>query len=319
MYAALAEALAEPPTWLAGAGRDWPLFEVVVRAARTGSAAARRAVERLVAVQPESLQARRRRYRRLFAGPGRPALWLYESLQVEGRLLGPTTLAVQQIYRAAGLEVEGAELPDHASVELAFLAWLAEQEAANPTQADEWRRLARRFIERHAGRWLPDLGRALVATEDPVYAPIGQLLTDWLSEEQATSPRRQTGAVARLPAVRAEACTLCGFCAQVCPTRALVVRETTTETGLLLTPNACVGCGKCKRVCDFGALRLEANPSDSTAPILLRTAPRAVCPGCGQPTISRAELEAVAARLGQWPRWLDYCLECRPLLMEDVR
>ena len=32
------------------------------------------------------------------------------------------------------------------------------------------------FIEAHAGRWLPHLGRALAQAGDEVYAPIGELL-----------------------------------------------------------------------------------------------------------------------------------------------
>lgn len=318
LYATLAEALAEPPAWLTCAGRDWPLFEAAIHVAQDeGSQAAQRAAVSLSAIQPESLDARRHRYRRLFDGPGRPRLWLYESLHLDGRLLGPVTFAVQQVYCAAGLAVEGAELPDHASVELAFLAWLTEQEAAQPDHAADWQQLIQRFIERHAGRWLPDLGRALAASGDPVYAPIGQLLSEWLAEGRCSSisPAPEP----RLPAIRQiEDCTLCGFCAQVCPTQALVVRETAAETGLVLAPAACVGCGKCEQVCDFDALHMETQSSVKGESVILRTSARAICPGCGQPTVSCAEVEAIAAAIGDWPRWLDYCLECRPMLMEKV-
>ncbi|MFQ5613407.1 MAG: molecular chaperone TorD family protein [Anaerolineae bacterium] len=316
LYASLAEALAEPPAWLAGAGRDWPLFEAAVRAARDGSQAARRAVEALAAIRPESLSVRRRRYQALFAGAGRPRLWLHESLHMEGRLLGAATLAVERVYRVAGLAVEGAELPDHASVELAFLGWLAAQEAAHRAQSRAWRRLARRFIRRHAGRWLPELGRALAASGDPVYAPLGRLLAGWLAEA-VRPPRRLTLAGTRLPVIsQNETCTLCGFCAQVCPSRALFIRETGAETGLILLPSACTGCGRCEQVCEFGALQLAAPGSDRPGPLVLRRSPRAVCPGCGQPTVSQAEIEAIAAGLGERPAWLDYCLDCRPRLSE---
>ncbi|MBS1252499.1 MAG: Selenate reductase assembly chaperone protein [Anaerolineales bacterium] len=320
LYAALAEALGQPPPWLAEAGRNWPLFEAAVGAAQhLGSETARRGAEALAAIPPEPLKTRRRRYRQLFAGPGRPRLWLYESMYVDGRLLGPVAFAVQRIYEAAGLEVEGAELPDHASLELAFLGWLAEQEAAHPTQAGDWQQLARRFMQRHAGRWLPDLGRALAASGDSVYAPIGQLLADWLTEAERPRQRGKMPSCPTLPAIpQTEVCALCGFCAQVCPTQALIVRETDAETGLVLIPSACVGCGKCERVCDFSALRLEEPSSDAAGPVALRVSHRAMCAGCGQPTVSRAELKAIAASIGEWPRWLDYCLECRPILMESV-
>lgn len=322
VFDALTEALAEPPAWLAGAGYDWPLFQAVVDAAQSvGSEAARRVLPALAAIPPEPPEARDRRYRQLFTGPGRPRLWLYESMHVDGRLLGPACSTLQQIYRAAGLEVEGAELPDHASLELAFLGWLARQEAIHSTEAEGWRQLAREFIRQHAGRWLPDVGQALAATGDLVYAPIGQLLAGWLTEvDMVWKPRRWATTTSYLPAIRrTEACTLCGFCAQVCPTQALVIRETAGETGLVLFPAACVGCGRCERVCDFDALRLEKHGVTNAEPLILRTSPRAICPACGQPTVSRAELEAIAAGIGEWPHWLDYCFTCRPLLMERAQ
>ena len=159
-----------------------------------------------------------------------------------------------------------------------------------------------------------------------------------------------------LPVVaRAEACTLCSFCVQVCPTRALRVDEDARETRLVLDPAACTGCGKCVRTCDSRALRMSppgppilgggdgetaGSPQSwgdrgailSGSPILgggdsetagspqsvedrgavLRRSPRASCPACGAPTVSRAELAFVAARLGAHPAWLDYCPACRP-------
>lgn len=319
LYLALAQALAEPPGWLAAPGRDWPLFEAAVYAAQAGSSAAAQAVDRLARIPAESLPARRRRYEQFFAGPGRPRIWLYESWYVDGRLLGPAALAVEQVYRAAGLDVAETELPDHASVELAFLGWLARQAAAEPAQAVQWQTLARRFISRHAGRWLPSLGRILANTGDPVYAPVGKLLAGWLAEA-VVSPQQRAQAARRIPAVsRPELCSLCGFCVQVCPTHALHIRETDTETGLVLNPAACIACGKCERTCYAAALRLAAQPDAPTGPAVLRVSPRSVCPGCGQPTVSRAELEAVAAGMGRYPAWLDYCLNCRSGLMERIQ
>jgi TorA maturation chaperone TorD len=145
LYHALAEALAEPPDWLALPGDEWPLFESAARLAPS-SEAARRAVASLARVRAESSAARHQRYAALFAGAGRPRFWLYESAHLSGRLLGPQTFAVERLYHAAGLESASAELPDHASTELAFLAYLAEQGADN---------IERGFITKHAGRWLP--------------------------------------------------------------------------------------------------------------------------------------------------------------------
>jgi nitrate reductase assembly molybdenum cofactor insertion protein NarJ len=161
LYRALAETLTPdgPPVWLARAGREWPLCEIAACLGPT-SEGARRAVEALAEVRAESLEARRTRYSVLFGGAGRPRFWLYESAALTGRILGPATFAVEKLYRATGLERVGAELPDHASLELAFLAHLAAvgQDAVLPAE--------RQFIERHAGRWLPSLGRALARSGD---------------------------------------------------------------------------------------------------------------------------------------------------------
>jgi TorA maturation chaperone TorD/formate hydrogenlyase subunit 6/NADH:ubiquinone oxidoreductase subunit I len=320
LYYALAEAFAPdgPPEWLARPGREWPLFEAVVRLGQH-SEAARRAAEVIAQIGAESQAVRRARYAALFAGAGRPRFWLYESAHRSGRLLGPESFAVERFYRTAGLAIVGAELPDHASLELAFLAFLAERQADDVERADERERVERRFIANHAGRWLSDLGRALAHSEDVVYAPIGQLLADWLAES-AHPHRRVATPSFRLPVIlQAESCTLCGFCVQVCPTRALAIRETPTESALVLSAGACVGCAKCERLCEPGALKMRQLPA-SQGPAggrrVLCKSLRAHCPGCGQPTVSEAELAYVAKQIGHLA-WLDYCLECRSWLREE--
>jgi nitrate reductase assembly molybdenum cofactor insertion protein NarJ/Fe-S-cluster-containing hydrogenase component 2 len=323
LYQALAEALAEPPEWLALAGDEWPLT-AIARSLAGRSAAMGDAVARLAEVPAESLATRRRRYAALSAGPGRPRFWFYESAQREGRLLGQASSAVACLYRAAGLELAGAELPDHASVELAFLAFLARRQANEPAHSKAWRQLERRFIKEHGGRWLPALGRALAASRDPVYAPIGRLLARWLDENVRPRRRREPRVAGRkrlLRVARTDECTLCGFCSQVCPTGALAIRETGIETMLLLLDRSCTGCAKCVAVCDTGALNLETrgltSPAEAVAAgwLLLRRSPRAICPACNQATVSCAELDFVARQIGR-PAWLAYCLSCRPYLME---
>ncbi len=321
LYQALAETLAEPPGWLSAPGCDWPLFDIVVRLAPE-SEAARQAVESLANIPAESLPARCARYTALFAGPSRPRFWLYESAFLTGRILGPETFVVEQLYRAAGLETAGAELPDHASLELAFLAHLAGVGQVGNLSYE------RQFIKEHAGRWLPELGRGLARSGDEVYAPIGRLLADWLEEALAPSTSHKAGSTPstkrkearRLPVIsQTEACSLCGFCVQVCPTRALAVRETATRTMLALNVAICTGCGKCERVCETQAM-IMTQPTESSEPLggwtALRESPRVACPVCGRPTVSRAELNFVAGQIGH-PAWLDYCLDCRPQFMEN--
>lgn len=319
--------LAGPPLWMMTPARDWPLNADASHFA-TESPAARRAILSLSEIPAESLERRRERYDSLFNGTnGRPCLWLYESAARTGRILGPETFAVAKLYCAAGLEPNfGAELPDHASLELAFLAHLAEQSESDIEHAVEWRALEWKFLKEH-GDWLTQLGRALANSDDEVYMPIGAFLADWLTEsgqknisQKETARRPPSTGHGLLPTIPcAEDCTLCGFCVQVCPAHALAVRENESDTLLVLNAPLCIGCGKCERICETKAITLVSdspqpitpNSQPVTCNIALHRSPRAVCPSCGKPTVSRAELDYVSVQLGS-PAWLDYCLDCRP-------
>jgi ferredoxin len=313
IYHALSELLAGSPSWTVDCAREWPLYADALNVA-SESPAARRAILSLSEITSESSDQRQARYDALFNHA--PRHWLYESAAKTGRILGPETFAVAKLYHAAGLVSSfGAEPPDHASLELAFLAHLAEQAESNPEQADEWCALESQFIKEH-GDWLIQLGRKLSTSGDMVYAPIGQLLADWLSE---SFPKQV--AIAELaslnnsvPAIsRAEECTLCGFCVQVCPVHALAISESESETMLMLNVQTCIGCNKCKKICDTKAITLVPITNYQLPIIPLRQSPRAICPSCHKPTVSRAELEYVGAQIGN-PAWLDYCLDCRPKL-----
>ncbi|MBI5051657.1 MAG: molecular chaperone TorD family protein, partial [Chloroflexi bacterium] len=272
------------------------------------------------------------RYNSLFVGTGRPRFWLYESAYLN-RLFGPETFAVAKIYRAAGLETVGAELPDHISNELAFLEHLARSAETRflgesgflpfGIGQDEILSEEKKFIEDHAGRWLPNLGRALAGSGDEVYAPIGQLLAHWMEEiaRQCGIQKAECGRtpivhhssfhIPKLPNIaQSDRCTLCGFCVQVCPTRALLIRETQNETALVLKEAACIRCGKCERICESQALTMSPAFNSSSGVIPLRQSSRVECRGCGEPMVSQAEFDFVTAQIGH-PTWLDYCLECR--------
>lgn len=314
LYLSLAEAFDEPPPWLALPGCEWPLYTAAA-ALQNVSAAAATAAARLATIPPEPAAARLARYRSLFAGAGQPPLSLYESLSRGGRLLGPETRRVEQFYRAAGLELPPSELPDHVCLELAFLAHLAQQAAAEPAYAARWRRIERQFARRHPHRWLPQLGETLAASGDTVYAPVGELLAGWLAEIVRTKTAPAARPTPRLPAVAASSCTLCGFCVQACPDGALAIREDGAWTSLELSAARCSGCARCAGTCPAGALQLRPAPTTKTngepGPWRsLRRSPRLRCRGCARPTVSQAELTFVASQIGH-PPWLDYCLACR--------
>lgn len=319
LYNGLARALALDvrwPDWLGLAGRQWPLWEPATRLAATGHwPGLADAVANLAEVPAASRSLRQAAFQEVLSGKGSSPTLLYQSHFLQGRLLGPDAMAVEALYRQLGLELDGAEMPDHASVELEFLAYLAENEAVDPVHGAYWRSARRLFVLQYAGRWLPAIGARLAKGSDPAWRAVGQLLAAVVAVP-ARRPRKET-LQARLPQLHnPDACTLCGFCAQVCPTQALWVDEDNEMTRLRLVASLCVGCRKCEQVCDQQALSMylsEDGVQLAESDAVLRQSPRALCPGCGCATVSTAELAAVVAMLEEHPTWLDYCLECRAL------
>ena len=319
VYQALAESLAEPCDWLAQAGRQWPLYQAALALANEcAHSALQQAVTEVAQVPSEGLRQWRSRYQALLIQSDAQPLPIYESLAREGRLHSATTLRVWSLYQAAGLAVNGGELPDHASIELAFLAYLTGQEFQATAERHLWRMARLKFIKQHAGQWLPALGRAISRSSDLFYRPIGLLLTAVLQAE-LTRPRKKLATAERpLPQVSsAQTCTLCSFCAQVCPTQAIRVQETHEFTTLLVNDANCVGCNRCVGICPTATLQLSTSFPEPE-PRQLFQSERARCPGCGSPTVSQAELQAIAEQIGN-PRWLNYCDECRIIFMKDLQ
>jgi len=318
VYHALAEALAGPVP-----GVERLLQEAVKTGAQVlGSAACQKAALRLVGRPVAGQESLRECYSRLLAQSGRQPAALYESLHRHGYLAGQITWEVEQRYRALGLAPVDGELPDHASVELGFLEHLAFAEAEAETADDSHlstrlRAEQRAFLRDHAGVWLPEVGAALTTAGDLFYATVGRLLSGFLAEELNGRQKRGSQPGARLPFLQEPAaCTLCGLCVGSCPLGALRVIESATETALTLDPSQCVGCARCARICPEEVLHLSAGTPTvrATDCQVLRQSRRATCPDCGQPTVSRTELEAVFARLHADPvmqRRLSLCTECK--------
>lgn len=320
VYEALAEALAGPVP-----GIERVLLDAVTDGARSlRSAACQRAALALVELPVPRLEALRQSYAHLISSPGRRPLALYESLYRQGRLMGPITWDVERLYRALGLAPLEGELPDHASLELAFLGHLAAAEA-EARATEDGRLVARlrveqqRFLRTHAGAWLPDVGVALVAiANDPFYVTVGHLLSGFLSEE--LSGRKRADQIGlRLPTLKdPTACTLCGLCVGSCPLGVLRVSESGTETALVLNPSQCIGCNRCANTCPQQVLSLQAcrqpGAANGAGYQILRYSPRTLCPRCGQPTVSQAEQNAVFARLQADPvtqNRLSLCVSCK--------
>lgn len=321
VYHALAEALAEPFPGL----QEFLLAATMAGAQILGSAACRKAALRLAELPAIRIQTLGNGYRQAVFGDGKRPLALYESLFRQGRLAGEATVDVARCYQALGVSPAEGELPDHASVELAFLGYLVAAEAeawdgSDGRLAARLRAKQRSFLRTHAAAWLPQLGHALAAGPDPFYTIVGRLLRGFLYEEVA-SRRRQAGQGGRVPTlVDAAACTLCGLCIGSCATDALAMVETGEETALTLDPARCVACRRCVRTCPEGVLAMAAPGRCSSAeevPQVMRRSPRVTCPACGRPTVSQAELAAVFARLeADWETQarLSLCVDCKSVV-----
>lgn len=297
------------PDWFSLPAEDWPLLFNIARLARLRpSQKLDKAIEQAVEIEGGSLEDRQREYKELFIGDGYPPIWLYESYYLDGRVPGPTTFALKNLYSHAGLEVASAELPDHAAIELAFLAHLAEHEELDKKNAAAWRTSRKLFLKNHLLRWFPDVVRSITVSGYPSWEAVGYLADAVFNSDQEIRSLRKPDA--KIPVMTNEdGCSLCGFCIQRCPQRALSIQENSLTTALWLIPVSCNGCQKCVRVCPGGVLSLRYEPNWENN-ILLRESPRSKCIGCGTPTMSEAELAYVSARIGNLD-WLEYCVDCR--------
>lgn len=299
------------PHWFSKQGQDWSLYLYAAEiAALTEHPSFIQAAEAIGRVPSRPFSEHWSEYENLFYGEGAQPLWLYESYYTDGRVPGPTMFAVKGLYEQIGLEVSGAELPDNASVELAFLAILAKMECNDLTEPDTWRDARFMFIKNHAGCWLPKVAKELIRSQNVAWGAIGCLLLAVIKFPQLGTSPKQIRAKSLFPSIpNADLCNLCSFCVQVCPADALSLKETHSVTSLWLIPSLCTFCRKCLKVCPQEAI-LFSKEIENMESTLLRESPRATCPGCGEPTISEVELNTVAERL-QNPVWLEYCFDCR--------
>lgn len=81
--------------------------------------------------------------------------------RVGALLWGPSTIAVERAYAAAGFQVDGAVgvPPDHLGIELQFLARLCDAQAQaweteDEPEARRFERLEREFLQAHLLRWI---------------------------------------------------------------------------------------------------------------------------------------------------------------------
>jgi TorA maturation chaperone TorD len=102
-------------------------------------------------------------YAVLFVGPGSLLAAPYGSVYLEKdrQVMGASTQAVLETYRAAGLQLadDFPELPDHIAVELEFCSYLLQRQqqseaAGAMAEAAEWRERRASFLNQFPGRWV---------------------------------------------------------------------------------------------------------------------------------------------------------------------
>lgn len=109
-------------------------------------------------------------YTRLFLGPSHILAKPYGSVWLDGEktVMGDSTMAVLELYREGGFDIDEAflELPDHVAVELEFLYLLIFRENEARASGDTAHLAAtadlkKRFLDQHLGRWITPFATAV--------------------------------------------------------------------------------------------------------------------------------------------------------------
>jgi TorA maturation chaperone TorD len=148
---------------------------------------------------PSVVETLNREATRLFEGPGQPVAPPFGSFYLNGRrLMGPEAVDVRQAYLAAQLlpDRDGGLPPDHLSLELGFLAALAQGGSPNVTTFRE-------FLAKHMLNWLPKWRADVQAAQaHPFFAGLAAFTQaaleadrDWLSDNDSLLAPEMAGAL----------------------------------------------------------------------------------------------------------------------------
>ena len=144
-------------------------------------------------------------YMNLFAVPtGRyvsPFEDVYRGMTVggvlkRGPLMGERTIAARRIYRTAGADMNRTcrELPTHIGVELSFMSFLCERQAAEMdddeqkivADGDRYRELQIRFLREHLNNWFPQLNQTIQANaKSSFYRGMARITAVFLDHDTA--------------------------------------------------------------------------------------------------------------------------------------
>ena len=122
-----------------------------------------------------------------------------------GPLLGDRAIAVTRAYRRAGAMMDRTckELPTHVGVELSFMSFLCEREAAattrevsevalkgrenEPVESTMYRELQSRFLQEHLNQWFPQLRiRIQARAGNSFYRGLSAVTEEFLSQDASS-------------------------------------------------------------------------------------------------------------------------------------
>lgn len=119
-----------------------------------------------------------------------------------GPLLGERAVAASRFYREGGAEIDRTckELPTHIGVELSFMSFLCQGEAAAILRQEEadpneqirgadsvrYRALQSRFLREHLNAWFPQLSRTIQANaKSTFYRGLARITEEFLARDAA--------------------------------------------------------------------------------------------------------------------------------------
>ena len=131
-------------------------------------------------------------YTRLFLGPGSPSVPPYESMYIDGNMMGPSLLRLKKDYRNAGVakSEDYPEPEDHISFELKFMQHLCEETLESEGYGRKCLNLQKEFMDGHLMKWVPDFCDNLYKSEQSdFYKGIAKITKgfifldkDWIDE-----------------------------------------------------------------------------------------------------------------------------------------
>ena len=133
-------------------------------------------------------------YTRLFRGPVKADVYPYESMYVDGEIMGKSTMDTVQRYTEAGVQVSGEfkDLPDHICAEMEFMGFLCAQELAawqqdNQDEAKRFQLIGDSFVRDHLSKWVSRFSDLILEhANTPYYLNLARITRGFTAREAST-------------------------------------------------------------------------------------------------------------------------------------